>query len=293
MSKMPSATPLLSVIMTCYNREQYISEAIQSVLTSGYDNLELLVVDDGSHDNTVSIARHFALEDRRIHIYVNEKNLGDYPNRNRAASFAKGEFLMFVDSDDKILPGGFGECIAAMQQFPMAGAGMQLKEEERPAFFLSAEEVIKRHFLFKPCLMIGPGGTILRRHFFEKMGGYPVKYGPANDMYFNLKIAAGGGMVFLPFTFNFYRIHDGQEINNHYSYLYNNYRYLQDALAELPLPLTNPEKEWVGNKNRRRFLVNLLGYLLHSKNLSKTEKARRQAGFSWLDAWKAILHPSL
>lgn len=285
--------PLLSVLMTCYNREKYIGEAIESVLKSGFDDFELIIVDDCSSDNSVKIAMQFEGVDQRIKVYRNQSNLGDYPNRNRAASFATGEFLMFVDSDDKILEQGFMRCIDAMQQFPGAGIGMLLKEHEGEPFYLSHQQAIRLHFFTKPCLMIGPGGTILRRSFFESLGKYPVKYGPANDLYFNLKAAAVGGMVFLPFSFNFYRIHDGQEFNNHFGYLYNNYCYLQAALSDLPLSLTGKEKEWISNKNKRRFLVNLVQYMFRSGSISQVARARKLAAFGWRDAWKALVHPSL
>ena len=281
---------ILSVLMTSYNREQFISEAIESVLASTYKNFELIIVDDGSKDKTVSIAQSYASKDARVNVYVNEKNLGDYSNRNKAASYATGEYIMYVDSDDKILPDGFERCINIMQHFPQAGFGMQLNEEPGDAFYLNPEEAVHRHFFKKPLLMIGPGGTILRRSFFEQVGKYPVKYGPANDMYFNLKAVADTGVVLLPFAFNFYRIHEGQELNNKYSYLYNNYCYLRDALNGLELPLSEKEKEWISNKNKRRFLVNLFHYFIHSKNIGKTIAARRLAGFGWKDAMKALVH---
>lgn len=283
----------LSVLMTSYNREQYIAEAIESVLASTFTHFELIIVDDGSKDRTVAIARSYAANDPRIHVYVNEVNLGDYRNRNKAASYAKGEYLMYVDSDDKILLDGFERCIAAMQQFPQAGFGMQYNETGRSPFLLSPKMAIQQHFFQQPCLMIGPGGTILRRSFFERIGRYPEKYGPANDMYFNLKAAAAGPMLMLPFTFNYYRIHEGQELNNKYSYLYNNFNYLRDALTELDLPLTQKEKDWLMNKNRRRFLVNLLNYCRQSKNLPKAFAARKLARFGFTDTWKALFHSSL
>lgn len=284
---------LLSVLMTSYNREQYIAEAIESVLASTYANFELIIVDDGSKDKTVEIARSYAANDTRINVYVNEQNLGDYRNRNKAASYAKGEFIMYVDSDDKILVDGFERCIAAMQQFPQAGFGMQYNETGKNPFLLSSKLVLQQHFFKQPCLMIGPGGTILRRSFFEKISRYPEKYGPANDMYFNLKAAAAGPILMLPFTFNYYRIHDGQELNNKYSYLYNNFNYLRDALHELDLPLTEKEKQWLMNKNRRRFLVNFFNYCRQSGNLQKAFAAKKLAGFGLADAWKALVHPSL
>jgi glycosyltransferase involved in cell wall biosynthesis len=285
--------PLVSVLMTAYNRENYITEAIESVLNSDYQNLELLVVDDCSNDQTLQIARLYGKSDSRLRVYQNETNLGDYANRNKAASYATGEFLVFVDSDDKILPNGFSKLVATMQHFPKAGMGMLMKGSEGEPYFLSPNEAIRKHFFSTPCLMIGPGGTILRRSFFEAIGKYPVKYGPANDLYFNLKAAAGGGMVFLPFEFNFYRIHEGQEINNQYSYLFNNYRYLRDALGEIPLPLSVREKEWIGNKNKRRFLVNLANFFWQSKNIFQTAQASKLAGFGWKEFWKAIVHPAL
>ena len=285
--------PLLSVLMTSYNREQYIGEAIESVLDSTFTDWELIIVDDGSKDQTVAIAQSFAAKDSRIKVHINEQNLGDYKNRNQAASYAKGEFIMYVDSDDTILKDGFERCINAMQQFPEANFGMQLHGAERAPYFVEAKQAIEQHFFQQPFLLIGPGGTILRRRFFEAIGKYPVLYGPANDMYFNLKATAAGGVLLLPFTFNFYRIHEGQELNNKYSYLYNNFNYLRDALQELDLPLTEKQKEWIQNKNRRRFLVNLLRYLFTSKNLTKTIRARQLAGFGIRDAWKALVHPSI
>jgi glycosyltransferase involved in cell wall biosynthesis len=284
---------LLSVLMTSYNREQYIAEAIESVLASTYANFELIIVDDRSKDRTVEIARSYAQNDERITVYVNEQNLGDYRNRNKAASYAKGEFMMYVDSDDKILVDGFERCIAAMNQFPQAGFGMQYHETGKKPFLLSSKLAIQQHFFKQPCLMIGPGGTILRRSFFEKIGRYPEKYGPANDMYFNLKAAAAGPMLMLPFVFNYYRIHEGQELNNKYSYLYNNFNYLRDALHELDLPLTAKEKQWLMNKNRRRFLVNFVNYCRQSKNLQKAFAAKKLARFGLTDVWKALVHPSL
>src|SRR5688572_29970543 len=94
--------PLVSVLMTAYNREKYIRDAIQSVLNSGYNNFELIIADDGSTDNTASIAREYAAQDTRIQFVENEQNLGDYANRNKVASMARGKYLKYVDSDDTI-----------------------------------------------------------------------------------------------------------------------------------------------------------------------------------------------
>lgn len=281
---------MVSVLMTAYNREKYIAEAIESVLASTYTNFELIIVDDCSQDNTVSIAKRFQDKDNRIKVYVNERNLGDYPNRNKAAGYAKGDYLMYVDSDDTILRDGIENCLNAMSVFPDAGFGIFNTSYGKDTVLLDSFVAIKEHFFKTPFLIIGPGGTILRRNFFEQIKGYPEKYGPANDMYFNIKAACFSPVVLLPFTFMNYRRHEGQEINNASGYLYNNYLYLKDALKELPLELSKKEKLWIKKKNKRRFLVNIVKYFLRTRDIVKTKDILNTTGFSFSDAMQAVFH---
>jgi glycosyltransferase involved in cell wall biosynthesis len=285
-----AAPPLVNVLMTAFNRERYIAEAIESVLASNYPNLELFIVDDVSTDHTVEIARSYAAKDPRIQVHKNAKNLGDYGNRNNAARLAKGEFIMYVDSDDMILPDGIANCVNAMLDFPECSFGMFWDQSKGPAFVMYPETSIKRHFFESPFLKMGPGGTILRTSFFREIGGYPEKYGPANDMYFNLKAACAGPMLLLPFDFLFYRLHEGQQMNNSYGYMVNGYRYMKDALAELPLPLDRNEIEWISNKNKRRFVTNITTYFFKSFDLPKTKHAVRQTGFGLHDMLKGLFH---
>src|SRR5690349_18425307 len=113
-------SPLVSVLMTSYNREKYIAEAIESVLASSYKNFELIIVDDCSRDKTVAIAKEYAAKDGRVKVFVNEKNLGDYPNRNQAASYAKGKYIKFLDADDLIYHYGLDVMVNYMERFPQA-----------------------------------------------------------------------------------------------------------------------------------------------------------------------------
>lgn len=281
-------TSLVSVLMTAYNREKYIAEAIESVLASTYTNFELIIVDDCSTDNTVQIARRYEAKDERVKVYVNEKNLGDYPNRNKAASYAKGEYIMFVDSDDRIFKESLAQLLTAMAKFEISDFGMYFSRSKGAPFQYGSEEAVKKHFFVQPFLMIGPGGTVIKKSFFTELGGYPTKYGPANDMYFNLKAASQTKIVLLPFDFVFYRIHDEQQLGNKFSYLYNNYRYMNDALSELPLQLKHEEIKWLHKKNKRRFLVNISKYFFRTRDFKKTSQAIRLAGFRFKDALTGI-----
>ncbi len=76
--------------MTTYNREKYLVQAVESVLASTYENFELIIVDDQSKDRSLAIAQELAAKDTRIRVVLNEKNMGDYPNRNKAASLRRG-----------------------------------------------------------------------------------------------------------------------------------------------------------------------------------------------------------
>lgn len=275
--------------MTAFNREKYITEAIESVVSNSYTNIELIIVDDGSKDETVNIARKFEKIDNRIKVYVNSQNLGDYPNRNKAASFAKGEFIMYVDSDDKLLP----DTITNI--FEDSNGGLSLNfamywQHSDKRFQLAGNDALQMHFFDKQFLYMGPGGTFIRKSFFDSLGGYPEKYGPANDMYFNLKACSFSEIYLFPYEFIYYRIHDGQEINNHFNYLYNNYNYMRDALNELPLPFTEKQLNWLKKKNKRRFVVNLFNYFVKTKNINKTIEAYKKASFSFLNIVQGVLN---
>lgn len=281
-------SPLISILMTAYNRQQFIAEAIESVLAATFQDIELIIVDDCSNDDTVAIAKGYAASDSRIRLYLNEKNLGDYPNRNKAVGYAQGKYIIWCDSDDKMLINTIEKTIGLITSFPDTLFGITFEGENKEAFLLDSNSVIRKHFFEKPLLMKGPGGTIINTSFFKKIGGYPEKYGPANDMYFNLKAAGRSSVLMIPFEFIYYRRHEGQEINNKESYLYNAYLYLNDALNELDLPLSKEQLKYLHNKNKRRFVTNLVRFFCKTLSYSKTRMAIRRTNFRIKDFIAAI-----
>jgi len=94
------SAPVVSVITVTYNSSGYVRDAIESVLGQSYTNLEYIIGDDCSTDGTWDIIGNY--RDRRIKAYRNEKNIGEYANRNKAISLATGEYLIFIDGDDVI-----------------------------------------------------------------------------------------------------------------------------------------------------------------------------------------------
>lgn len=96
--------PLVSVIMPSYNAERYIAESIISVLNQTYNNWELLITDDCSSDNTVTIAQSFAQQDPRIKLVVADHHSGIANTRNQSLLRMQGRFVAFLDNDDLWVP---------------------------------------------------------------------------------------------------------------------------------------------------------------------------------------------
>lgn len=97
-----SKNPKVSVIIPVYNREQLIQRAIRSILNQTYENLEVIVVDDGSSDNSESKAKE--IHDPRLIYIKNERNMGVSKSRNEGIKISTGEIIVFQDSDDESYP---------------------------------------------------------------------------------------------------------------------------------------------------------------------------------------------
>lgn len=96
--------PLVSVIMPAYNAGRFLEEAVRSVMAQTVTDWELLILDDGSKDNTAELAAKLAAEDKRIRFLPNEKNMGVAKTRNRGFDLCCGQYIALLDSDDVWLP---------------------------------------------------------------------------------------------------------------------------------------------------------------------------------------------
>jgi len=206
-------TPLVSVLVTAYNRDKYIRENIESVLASFYTNFELIISDDASNDNTVKIAREYESKDTRVKVYVNEKNIGDYNNRNIAAGYATGKYIKYLDSDDIIFPWGLQVMVHCMEKYPSAALGLTANVyfDMKYPLLLSPAEAYKMYYFRNLVLGIGPTGTILRRELFEALNGFSGKQF-VGDTELWLRIAQGNNTVWMPPGLFYWRKHEDQQI---------------------------------------------------------------------------------
>lgn len=265
---------MISVLMTSYNREKWIGQAIESVLGSTFTDFELIIVDDNSTDNTVAIAKKYAAGDNRIKVFVNEKNLGDYPNRNKAASLAKGKYLKFVDSDDYMYSHGLELMLEAMEQFPEAGFGLcSLKPDKNKPFpfMLSPKEAYEYHFLGPGLFHKGPLTAIFLRSAFESCGGFKDdRMISDTDMWHRMGIRFP--VVLMPDGIVWQRLHDQQELNDAHCYIAEAAKIKWNYLLSPQCPLSKEQLKFIRRKRIKRYT----GFIL--------------SGLSKLDFSKASLY---
>ncbi len=284
---------LVSVLTVTYNHEKYIDDCIKSILASTYTNFELIVVDDVSPDRTYEIAKKYEEIDNRVKVYRNEKNLGDYPNRNKAASYAKGKYLKYVDGDDLIYPNGLEIMIRAMQQNPEAAIGLShpKPEEAYPyPYQVLPEEAYKEHFLGRGLFNSGPTGFIIKHDVFINEKGFSeVKY--SGDTEFLLRIGAKYPTVKISPGLIWWRQHESQESkeeqkmqNSSLSRFNLNIKYLTHKNC----PLSEQQKQLAINRLRQYFSRNLLSLLLKQGKINLFWLIFKKSNLSFFDLLKGL-----
>jgi teichuronic acid biosynthesis glycosyltransferase TuaG len=150
------STGLVSVLTTTYNGERFVGEAIESVLSQTYGEVEEIVVDDASEDGTREIIREYARRDERVRVLEFDERRGPTRRRNDALAAARGSYLAWLDHDDLFLPRKLELQVAALEGDP--GAGFAYGQFER--FDHDTGEVLERSAL-------RPDGELLRRLYLE------------------------------------------------------------------------------------------------------------------------------
>ena len=125
------STSLISIIMPAYNAERHIRQAIQSILNQSYKHFELIIINDGSSDNTKAIIKSYS--DNRIRFFENEKNSGIVYCRNKGLKLAKGEFIGMFDADDVAHQEKFSMQVSFLEEnkdFGMVGSWAKFIDED-------------------------------------------------------------------------------------------------------------------------------------------------------------------
>ncbi|MCT7481732.1 glycosyltransferase family 2 protein [Aliarcobacter cryaerophilus] len=172
----------ISVVMSVYNGEKYLAEAIESILNQTYKNFELIIINDGSKDNSVEIIKNYMKQDNRI-VLIDRENKGLPYSLNEAISIAKGEYIARMDADDISLPTRFEKQIDYMQKNELDVCGSYIKifgdnRKERIIKNPITNEDIRFSLLFFSCL--AHPTVMFKKEVFDKVK-YRVDYKVAQD----------------------------------------------------------------------------------------------------------------
>jgi hypothetical protein len=211
----PDGAPLVSVVIPCWNQAHYLGEAIESVLAQTYPALELVVVDDGSEDNSHEVAARYP----GVRC-LRQANSGVAVARNRGLAESRAPYVVFLDADDRLLPNalevGVGELTARPEAAFAAGmprdigrGGDVVREAVQPL-------VTRDHYLklLEECFIWSGSSLVYRREALEAVGGFNERRVAADDYELYLKLARAYPVICHQEVVTEYRRHGSNTTRN-------------------------------------------------------------------------------
>jgi glycosyltransferase involved in cell wall biosynthesis len=188
-------TPKVTIIIPTYNCDRYIAEAIESVLKQTYTQYEIIVIDDGSTDNTRQVLEPYI---EKIH-YIYQENQGVAIARNHGIQEASGEFIAFLDADDFwILPTKLEEQVACFHEQPEVGivqSGWRFVNQWREKIFDKEPWQDADELNLKAWLLWGhvlPSAIMIRKEWLERIDGFDSRFPPSEDLDIILRLSLMG-----------------------------------------------------------------------------------------------------
>ena len=178
------ASPLVSVVIPTYNSAEFLIQALESVFNQTYTNYEVIVVDDGSTDNTRQVIEPYR---SRLN-YIYQANQGVAVARNKGIEVARGEWIAFLDADDLFLPQKLQQQVAVFAAQPEIGmvvSGWQIANElgeittDVKLWHNLPQLDLNTWLYWKPVL---PSATMIRRQWLRLVGGFPSATIPVEDV---------------------------------------------------------------------------------------------------------------
>lgn len=201
-----STLPTVTIVTPAYNQARYLPETIESVLAQDYPNIEYLVLDDGSTDETPEVLKRYASRLRALR----HPNMGQARTLNAGWALASGSYLGYLSSDDVLHPSAVGTLVRTLQSDPgivCAFPDCDLIDD--------ASRVVKRavcrpfdleSLVVQQECYIGPG-ALFTRAGFERVGGWRPELRLAPDREFWMRLASQGRFEFVPQSLAGYRLH--------------------------------------------------------------------------------------
>jgi glycosyltransferase involved in cell wall biosynthesis len=182
---------LVTVVIPCYNQAHFLSEAIESVLSQSYQRYEIVVVDDGSTDNTSEVASRYPPEKVRL---IRQENKGLSAARNAGLGGARGEYVVFLDADDRLLSDALEVGVRELEAHPecafVSGCWNNIATDGSPRPTLHSPHDEPDHYLalLHSCY-IRVHAVMYRRSVFHTVGGFDTSLSASEDYDLYLRIA--------------------------------------------------------------------------------------------------------
>ncbi|MDA9863781.1 glycosyltransferase [Flavobacteriales bacterium] len=285
-----SSAPTVSVLTTVYNRAKFLGECIESVQQSKFKDYEHIIVDDGSTDDSIDIAKRYAQEDPKIKVFINDRNLGDYPNRNQAAKHATGKYLKYLDADDMHSPYILDILVDCMEQFPQAGLGLFIhgKGCTHKAQCVSPQEAFELHYSNGITILNrSPLGAIISRSSFKTVGGFPdLQHVGDHELWHRL--ASHYHIVLLPTNLAYYRVHDDQQSADNRRDFRVPFKYFDAAIRGTNLEgqnvLSAPFKSHITQIIRRK-QARTIFVMIRRLKIRAALTLQKQSKLGWMELW--------
>ena len=253
--------PKVSVIITCYNQQAYIAQAIESVMNQTFSDWECIIIDDGSTDNSESVYAKYTQKDKRIK-YFYQENQGVSVARNKGFQLCKGEFIHFLDGDDFIAKNKIEKQIEFLQanaEYDICYSNyshyFQDKNIIQPADHIPVAKLPLEDFLFRWDRNIGTTihSALFRRNIWEENElPFPIDYTSRYEdwVFWVITALKNTKIAHLEFNGAYYRIHE----NNLTSEMNTNIQYFFQAMFYIhpKIPATY----------KKRFIEENVNYLL-------------------------------
>lgn len=288
--------PLISVIMPCFNNSATIARSVSSALDQSYHNLEVILVDDGSTDNSREIAFDLHDKDSRLKV-VTQENQGPGPARNRGLKEARGEFVAFLDADDYWDTNCLGKLHAALvsSNADLAYCGWQNigKDEAGSEPFIPPDYagVEKVELLLGGCRW-PIHAALTRMTAIDEVGGFDERWTSCMDYDLWLRMASTHMIVRVPEVLAYYVHHEGEQITkNRLRGAVNHWR--------IQLEFIHRHRELVNRIGKKRLRELTYGELLRrayisywSRDLEVAQSLFRlvmKGGYGGIRDWKYML----
>jgi glycosyltransferase involved in cell wall biosynthesis len=212
--KMSMTSPKVSVMVPVYNTGQFLAATIEALISQSYRDMEIVIIDDGSKDESPQILREFAARDGRIRLTIRE-NRGIVATRNELLAQSRGQYLAVNDADDISVTDRIEQQVAYLDSHPnVVAVGGWWDMIDAAGRFLTTFKAPTTNAEIQSALLVGHCSlthscVMMRRQAVEKVGGYDARFTFGHDFNMWLRLGEVGELANMPRVLARFRLHEG------------------------------------------------------------------------------------